>query len=119
MQAELCYDVSSSHTPCLVHQLMHEVLVAANDASRITQFLQVGQLVPGAADFAGNHPDRRNNQLSQNLRIQFGEVLERNKQDKKPGIMPGSVFNLKKPYALNPRFTSIGSILGSCPRHAR
>lgn len=52
-----------------IHQLMHEVFVAVNDASRITHFLQVGQLVPGAADFAGDHPDRRNNQFSQNLRI--------------------------------------------------
>jgi len=49
----------------------------------------------------------------------FGGVLGKKKLDKKPGIAPGSVFSLNTLYALNPRFTSIGSITGSCPRHTR
>jgi len=43
----------------------------------------------------------------------------KNFEHKKPGIAPGFASSLKKLYAVNPRFTSIGSICGSCPRHAR
>jgi hypothetical protein len=40
----------------------------------------------------------------------FGEQ----KVDKKPGLRPGSVSDTKLPYSLSPRFSSIGSICGSC-----
>lgn len=38
---------------------------------------------------------------------------------KKPGSGPGPLLLDKTLYSLSPRFSSIGSIFGSCPRHWR